>query len=388
MAGALNMGKVSEALKLHYLPGLTYQMNESNPLVAIMEKDSKSVAGSEIRMALRYGRHGGIGNRTDDGDLPTPNSRQTKQARWETKNMFAQIQISDKTMRASRGGGGFAPLLEADLEDAMTDSTDDLERQMFGNNQGAMATAVVNATGSKVIGVDSSRFFFEGQIIDIVTAATGVIIAAAREILAVDDVANTITINGADVVVTAGAIIVRSGNFGLELTGLKQMFERDTTIYGINRAQNKWFNPTVFNSVGTISEVGIQKAFDEVDRKAGGKPNILLSSHGVRRAYQELLLATKRTVDTMTLKGGYDALLYNGNPFAVSKYAPTGTLYGLDMNTIKMYQLMDYDWLDEDGAILSRVPNKAVWSATLAKYCDTGMSKPAGSFAMHGITER
>lgn len=60
-----------------------------------------------------YGRHGGIGNRSDDGNLPTPRSRQTKQAKWETKNLFAQIQISDKTMRASRGDGAFASLLEA-----------------------------------------------------------------------------------------------------------------------------------------------------------------------------------------------------------------------------------------------------------------------------------
>lgn len=386
MAGILNMSQVSEALKLHYLPGLTYQLNESNPLIAIMEKDTKSVSGSEIRMALRYGRHGGIGNRADDGDLPTPNSRKTKQAKWETKNLFAQIQISDKTMRASRGDGGFAPLLEADLEDAMNDSKDDLERQMFGTNKGTMATTKVNTSTNDII-VDDTRFFFEGQLIDIVTSV-GVIVAGEREIVAVDDDARTITISGAATTTDATNIIVRSGNYGLELTGLEQMFTKDNTLYGIDRSKNKWFNPTTFNNVGTISEVAIQKAFDEADRKAGGKPNVLISSFGVRRAYQELLTATKRTVDTMTLKGGYDALLYNNKPFAVSKYAPGGVLYGLDMDTIKMYQIMDYQWLDEDGAILSRVPGKAVWSATLAKYADTGINKPAGSFKMSGITEK
>lgn len=48
-----NMASASEALKLHYLPGLQYQLNTSNPLLAIMERDSKSVTGGEIRMALR-----------------------------------------------------------------------------------------------------------------------------------------------------------------------------------------------------------------------------------------------------------------------------------------------------------------------------------------------
>ena len=50
-----------------------------------MDKDHKSVVGSEIRMALRYGRNDGIGNRADDGDLPTPSSRKTRQAKWKLR---------------------------------------------------------------------------------------------------------------------------------------------------------------------------------------------------------------------------------------------------------------------------------------------------------------
>ena len=383
---ALNMQAAQEALKLFYLPGLQYQLNNSNALLAIMDRDQKSVVGSEIRMALRYGRHGGIGNRADDGDLPTPRSRQTKQAKWETKNHFAHIQISDKTMRASRGDGAFVSLLEADLEDAMADAKDDLERQLFGNNRGAMATCGATTTSNDVV-VDSTKFFAEGQIVDIVAASTGVAVASGREILEVDPTASTITISGAAVSTTSANIVVRAGNYGLELTGLDQIFTPDNTLYGIDRSQNKWFNPTTIGSVGTISEVAIQEAIDEADRKAGGKVNIMAASYGVRRAYQELLLATKRTTDVMKLKGGYSALLYNDTPITVSKYAPEGVLYGLDMSTFKLYHIMDYNWLDEDGAILSRVPNKAVWSAILARYMDLGMSKPAGSFKMSGITE-
>lgn len=382
-----NMASASEALKLHYLPGLTYQLNNSNPLLAVMERDTKSVTGGEIRMALRYGRHGGIGNRADDGNLPTPRSRQTKQARWETKNIFAQIQISDKTMRASRGDGAFVSLLEADLEDALADAKDDQERQLFGDGSGKMATCAVNTAVTTII-VDDTKFFAEGQIIDIVAGSSGTPVAQEREILIVDHSAKTLKLSGAAVTTAVTDIVVRSGNYGLELTGLGAMFKENNTVYGIDRNLFKWFNPTVINTVGTISEIKIQAAIDEAERRAGGNVNIMASTYGVRRAYQELLTATKRTVDTMQLKGGYNALLYNGTPMTVSKYAPNGTLYGLDMSTIKMYQVMDYQWLDEDGAVLSRVANKPVWSAVLAKYADTGINKPAGSFVMNGITEK
>lgn len=382
----LNMQNAQEALKLFYLPGLQYQLNNAAPILAVMDRDQKSVVGDEIRMALRYGRHGGIGNRTDDGDLPTPRSRQTKQAAWKTKNIFGHIQISDKTMKASRGDGAFVSLLEADLEDAMNDAKDDIERQLFGDGSGKMATCGTT-TASNVVVVDDTKFFAEGQIIDVVTSATGVVLADNREITSVDHANKTITIKGAAVTTATTDIVTRAGNYGLELTGLDAIFTPDNNLYNINRTQNKWFNPTVIENIGTISEVRIQEAIDEADRRAAGKVNLMATSYGVRRAYQELLLATKRTTDVMKLKGGYSALLYNDTPMTVSKYAPEGVLYGLDMSTFKLYHIMDWSWLDDDGAILSRVPNKAVWSAILARYMDLGMSKPAGSFKMSGITE-
>lgn len=382
----LNMQSAQEALKLFYLPGLQYQLNNAAPILAVMDRDNKSVVGAEIRMALRYGRNRGIGNRADDGDLPTPRSRQTKQAAWETKNIFGHIQITDKTMKASRGNGAFVSLLEADLEDTMNDAKDDLERQLFGDGSGRMATCGITSASNEVK-VDDTKFFAEGQGIDIVVESSGIIIAEDREIISVDHDNSTITINGAAVTTDNTNIIVRYGNYGLELTGLDAIFTPNNILYKIDRTQNKWFNPTVIENVGTISEVKIQEAIDEADRRAAGKVNLMATSYGVRRAYQELLLATKRTTDVMKLKGGYSALLYNDTPMTVSKYAPEGVLYGLDMSTFKLYHIEDWDWLDDDGAILSRVPNKAVWSATLARYMDLGMSKPAGSFKMSGITE-
>lgn len=386
MPGTLNLVAAAEALKKWYLPGLQYQLNNSSPIMSVLERDSESVAGEKIVMALRYGRQGGIGNRADDGDMPTPNSRKTKQAVWDTKNIFAQIQISDKTMRSSRSNrGAFVSLLEADLEDALVDAKDNMSRQVFGNGLGIMATTAANAATVTLI-VNSVQYLAEGMIIDI-CSSTGVVEVSGREILVVDDIALTIKISGAVVTTDATDIIVISGNYGLELTGLGSVFNTDSTLYGVVRATDKWFNPTVLSVAGEISEVKLQQGEDDVDRKAGGKTNFYAASYGVRRAYQNLQLANKQIVDVMELVGGWKTLSYNGKPFTADKYAPAQTLYGLDLSTWRFYQLMDFDWLDEDGAVLSRVSGKAVWAATLARYCDIGCSKPKGNFKMTGITE-
>ena len=49
--------------------------------------------------------------------------------------------------------------------------------------------------------------------------------------------------------------------------------------------------------------------------------------------------------------------------------------------------MQDFDWMDEDGAVLSRVPGKAIWSASLSRYCDLGCSKPRGNVRLTGVTE-
>jgi hypothetical protein len=382
----MTMARAQEALKTFYLDGIQYQLNTANPILSMVERDKLSVVGSEIRMALRYGRNGGVGNRKDDGLLPIPNSRKTKQAKWETKNIFARIQISDKTVKASRSkDGAFLSLLEADLQDAQADAKDNMARQIYGDGTGKLATFSEN-TSSNTLAVDSVQFFAEGQYIDIVDAG-GTVKVAQREVVVVDDVANEITVSGAPVVTDATDIAVIHGNYGEELTGFGAVFTPDNTIYGINRETNKWFNPLTKALNGEISEVTIQKMIDDAERKAGGKINFLNSSYGVRRAYQELQLANKRIVEVMKLEGGYEALSYNNMPFTVDKYVEEGTLFGLDLSTWKLFHIEDWNWLDDDGAILHRVSDRAVWEATLARYCDIGCNKPAGNFKITGIVE-
>lgn len=377
-----------DAFKTWYLPVFQYQLNTANPILASIDHDSDSVQGKEIVMGLRYGRQGGLGARVEDGLLPSPNARKTKQARWETKNLFGRIQITDKAMRASRSErGAFVSLLEADIEDAIADAKDDLARQVFGDGTGRMATCAVN-TAVTTLTVDNVQYFVEGQLIDILDNTNAVKAGmAGREITAVDDVAKTITISGAVVTTAATDFIVRSGNYGNEITGFGAVFNQNNTIYNVSRATNKWFNPTVLTG-GTLSEVLLQKGTDETERKAGGKINFYVTTYGVRRAYQALLTAQKQIVDVMDLEGGYKVLTYNGQAFVADKYAPAGTLFGLDLSTWKMYQIMDWNWLDDDGAVLSRVSGQPLWEAVLARYCDIGCKLPAGNFKMTGITEQ
>lgn len=384
----LTIAKVQEALKLYYLPTMVTQINEkTDPFMAAIAKGSENVSGSKVVMALRYGRNGGVGNRADDGDLPNPSSRKTKQAKWETKNLFARIMITDKTMKASANSrGAFVDLLEAELEDAMKDAKENFARQLYGDGSGIITLCKANSATNTIL-VDDTIAFAEGMVVDVVTASTGIVLAAEREITLVDHDAKSITLSGAAMTTTTSHGIVVAGSYGLELTGLKHIFTPNTTIYEIDRNVNKWMNPNTIAVNAEISELALQRGIDMAEIYAGSEIDYMIASHGVRRAYIYLFQTQKRLVNTLELKGGWKGLDYNGVGLVASKYMPAGTLYQLASKDFKMYQMSEFDWLDKDGAVMSRVSNKAAYEATLYKYADMGCSRIKGQTKLTGITE-
>jgi len=392
----LTIQAVSEALKLNYLEAFRYQLNdEASRFLAEIERGSEGVVGREIVMALRYGRSGGIGMRADDGILPTPNARKTKQAKWETKNIFARFNITEKVIEASKNNiGAFANLLEQTMDDLQRDAKLDLSRQALCDGTGVLATVTADEATAGTIKVDSTMYLAEGMIVDILKSD------GAQRDAAVEQVEVTAIVSDTEFTFASGGtakakntdVVAVSGSYGKELTGLDAVVSEDTTLYGVDRGANKWLNGRLKDIGGELTEADIQWAIDEVQRTSGSDINFLMCSYGVRRAYLERLEATKQHVNTVELKGGFKTLAYVGGdqpiPIVADKYIKPGRLYCLDLKDWKMYEMADWNWLDRDGAILTRVANKAMWEATLYKFADIGCQRPKGQVLLHGINER
>lgn len=392
----LSVSAAQEALKLYYLSGLRYQLNDkTSALLAEMEKGSEGVVGKEIVMALRYGMVGGIGNRPDTGALPKPNPRKTKQAKWETKNIFSRFRITDKTIQASKTNvGAFANLLQQEVEDCERDAKLNLSRQVLGDGTGKMATVTSSSNSGTTVTmvVDSTMYLAEGMYIDVLESDGSQRSADHEEVeitAILSDTQFTYTAKASSSPGESTDIVVIAGSHDEELTGLEAVIAEDTELYGIDRSENayKWLNSNVTDLSGEIAEVKIQKEIDNVEKKSGSEIGFLFSSKGVKRAFQNLQTSMKQHVNTMDLKGGFTALSYNGMPLVGDKYVKQGRLYGLDLNDWKMYEMGDYDWLDKDGNMLRPVADHAAWEATLVKYCDIGCQRPRGQFLIHDITE-
>lgn len=380
----LGINAAGEALRSFFLDALRYQLNErSSPTVARIEKTSENVVGKDIVMALRYGRQGGVGNRADDGTLPTPYSRQTKQAKWETKNVFAYIQITDKTIEASKSNrAAFADLLTTELEEAETDARDSVNRQFFGVGSGAIGT--VSAVSNNVLTLSSVVGLAEGMAIDSYSSNTAV--KAGMRITKVDHSTNQVTVDDDGDTAVGNAIYI-NGNKDKELTGFGSIISTTGSIYGLDRDAYPWLKSQIEAVNGEVSEVVIQKAIDLSELATGGEVDYLMGSYGVLRSYGNLLTAQKRQRDTLNLKGGWKALSFGGIPLVREKYMGTGELAGIVTSDIKLYRMADWDWMDRDGAVLKWIADKPAYGAVLRMYCDIGCQRPAAQTKLTGITE-
>jgi hypothetical protein len=95
-----------------------------------------------------------------------------------------------------------------------------------------------------------------------------------------------------------------------------------------------------------------------------------------------------RYTSPMELEGGYKALEFDGKPLIVDRYHPSNTMYFLDMDEIDLYQLSDFEWMQDDkGSALYQVPGFDKYAATMFAYETLVTYRRNGHAALQDITE-
>lgn len=386
---------LEEALKTLYLEPLIKTIDTgSGPVFAKIDKNSKNVVGEDIKFALQYGRHGGIGARSESDDLPAPSPRKYKQGVTSTKNLYGRISFSEKLMKISKNNAAsFAEQVSTQMEDITVDIRDMMRRNFMSKSDGIMGQVKTAVTAGKNVVVKGKvKTFYAGQIVDFFTLSgtAQTKTAEAKMIVDVDYATNTISFAD-NVTVGADDYISLAGNYGKELIGLKEILTKDSTIYGIDRSKNKWYNPFVFDkktggNTVAFNSLYLQEAIDEIEDFVGEKPDFITCDAGVHRAYMAEQLTYKRNIEYTKIDGGVEIVSYNKIPISKEKYMDPNTLYLINTKDLTLAQVADWGWMDADGSILSRVAEKPAYEATLTKYADLICRRPSAQALITGIT--
>jgi hypothetical protein len=399
---ALSLTNADAALKEFYLPAIRKQLNDTNKFLNQIDKNSKDVEGRRAILSLHVGRNSGVGARAENGTLPTAGSQQYAEERVGLHYNYGRIQLSGpviKTMKSDKGS--FTRAVQSETTGLVNDVKRDYNRQLWGTSNGVIATCGTTTTSATIVlatttTVVQMRQLEVGMVIDIGTVASPTTIASARTITAVDFTNKTIDISGATVSTTGSHFIFRSGSggTGVEITGLQTIVDDTGTLFNVNPTTYPVWKSTVLGNSGTnrpVSENLFERALMETEIVAGEEPDQIWVSDGVFRAAGDMLTAMKRFVNTTKMRGGFDAVSMQVGgrelSFTWERDVPSNKAFVLNTKHLTQHELSDWDWMDDDGAVLNRVANTDAYEATLFKYSELTTDKRNAHTLIEDITE-
>ena len=396
----------STILKEVYEPKIQDQLQNEAIALKRIEKsgegvETDAVGGKYVTFPIHVRRNQGIGARNELEALPTPGQQGYTSARIGLKYLYGAVRLTGQAMKLGQTKPqAFASILDEEMTGLKDDLKKDQNRQVYGDGSGAIATARAIYGPGLVIPVAWAGWAQLGMQVDIINGATlgnptPTVIASNRQVTAISMAAgaNTVTIDGANVSVAVGDIIVRTGNVNREWAGLAAIIKDSGTFQNIDSAVEPLWKSVVDSNGGTnrpISE-GLLLLQHDLVRTNGGQVTVMLTNLGVRRAYFNLLSQQRRFTNTTEFEGGFKALAFTTDqgdvPFVVDPDCPPNRVYGLNEKAITLYREADWAFMDEDGSRWARVAGYDAYDATMFQYSNLGTKRRNTHFIVSDLTE-
>ena len=401
---ALNLTNFDDVLTIDYMGPVREQLNQSSILLSRLEQREEDFVGKQAYLPLHTGRNWGIGSRADGGTLPAAQQQGYDNATFNASYQYGRIKITGPTIAASRNQrGAFVKAVDSEMKGLVKDLKQSINRQIFRDGSGTMTQCAATTPSSATVEVSSTKYLKPGQVVDIIdestTTNTNIVGGDSNTVVSVTD-ADTVVLTTA-VNTTTDEAIVLEDTYNLDLWGLEAIVNTANpepgNFGGIDRDSNTFWQGNIVGpaTATTLTLLLMQQAVDESDIQGEGDVGLIITDHSIKRTYGSLLVADKRYPPggEITLDGGYKALEFNGTPVVADKDAGlTETpallerMYFLDLTSLFFITMGDWDWMDQDGAVLSRVSGEDAYEAVLFRYFNMVSDRPNANTALDNVT--
>lgn len=396
---AFDLTNAAGALKKYYLPGVRKQINDKCLLLAQVEANDEHVEGDEWVLSLHVQRNSGVGATTETGTTPTAGNQKYVHARDAVKEIRGRIEITGRVIKAMASNkGSFVRAIDSEMKGVTADAHRDMNRQLAGTGNGVIAqcgttsnatTVVLHSTTPK----SAMRQLENGMVVDIGTVASPTSVASARTISAVSITNKTFVVSGAAVTTDDTAFIFRAGagGAGVETHGLQEIVKESGSLFNVDPSTYTiWKSHVKDAASGPINDALLEEVMDEIDLASGKEIDLWLTSYSVYREYGNYLTIQKRAQNTVDLKGGFKGLsIVSGAREAGltrERDIPDAKAYAVCTENLFAPTMSDWDFMDEDGAVFSRVANKNAYEATLYKFMDLATDQRNAHGYAHSIS--
>lgn len=396
-------------LREYYDGRLESALNNELPLYNRLDKVTEKVENvggksMAIRFAIKTQRNHGIGARAEAGTLPTAYNVAGQQAVVSLKYLYGRIQLTGQSIKASKQSkAAFVSQLEHAMEDMEDGMMVDFGRIIHGDGTGFLATisGTFNNTINVTVDGPDTRWLEPGMIVDtgVKTAATALVNTTVT-ISDVDPDNHAVKFSAA-LTVADNTYIFRNGSRNNEPLGLLGIVDDGTvvdSIYGLTRstAGNNFLKGRLVSGGGdSLTESDLVTALQESTRTfyGGGNASIAVCDMQSMRYLAKIFAAKQRLVDAEGMNGGFTSIRYVVGSKAVTfledRYAYPLYIYFLNEKKMDFCFAPDsrWRWMDEDGAILSRVSNTDAYEATMFAYVQMRCRHFGSQVRLYNYTE-
>lgn len=397
MAGA-TLSTLTNILKEYYLPPVRDQINNEIVVLSRWDVNNKDLVGLQANVPLHTGRSGGIGARAELGTLPAATNQAYAKAVYDLKYLYGRIQVSGPSLQKSKNSAGaFLEAYKSELDGIKNDLMNDLARQFYGNGTGRIATCGTTTTSATVV-LSSAEpirqgFLYVGQVVDIGTSGNPDSLIDGETILDVDEATPSITVSTAISTTSANYVTLHDnlstdGATVYEIDAGLQKIVSDSanSVGGIDASSVAYWDNLRDSTGGALTEANMMKNWNQV-RIRGGKPSIVLGSFGLQRVYWTALTGDRRYVEPTKLRGGFQVLEFQGQPFVADRHAPYGKLFMLDESHLMVFSPADWDFLARDGQAVKWVQDVDAFQSVLFRYINIGTDRRNVQLVMNGLTD-
>jgi hypothetical protein len=375
---------VNALLKEKVAPQVANQISDNiSPFYDEIKNNTIAGGGKGYFEPIQLGINGGV---AFSGEVNTPEAQVNPLDRFkvDTKNLFGVMGITEKLLRQGNAES-IVNHFGWESQKLVESIKFNKKRAIEGGSDGTCALADGAVDDDYDVVVDNTNRLEVGMFVTFYDAATKAKITT-HEIKKIDEDTLTITL-ATKVSCGDGDIITNVDSYGLELTGLNDIFKNNNTIYGIDRTDISALHPYIKANFGAVSDEGINLAIQRIEGRRNVKINFILMAYDVQNFYMAYTKGVGQFVQSLELKGGFKTISFNGIiPMVSSRFAPNGQMDLLDTKTFKFVELGTPSFMNTGNGILDKIQNAAAYQATFCDFTELYCNKPGGQGRLTGVT--
>jgi hypothetical protein len=394
-------------LKEFYVGPVVEQLNKKTFMIDRIERDTTQIdfTGRRAIVPVEKARNRGRGSRADGGTLPAAGTDSEVDAIIPIRYHYQGVELTDALIEQTQSNqGAFINALDSRVKNAAKFMRKDINRQVFGDGTGLLATLSSTVTTVQTHVVDSIQYLHVGDPVDAVLITNGGAITggASNQVGTLNASAKSVVLNTAIDGASGAAVgIYVAGNRNNEMDGLRNIAATTRTLHTINSATagNEFWNGNV-RTVGTqagseqvAGETSFELISDDVGQTGQGETEAFVTTRGVRRRLADTFQSQKRFTnrEAVQIHGGYSAIMVSSGagevPVIIDDDCPKTWAFAIDNDALRWYQLAAPGyigaprgeggggiWHLKDGSTAGT--KQAVWQAWMKWYAALGSHAP------------